>query len=79
VRVVIHADVKQAVTSWLQTFDTDLFYAGVIALGPREHKSLNVNYDCLENMLNTICYPCAMYTSGFEKTLSASGCLLPYN
>ena len=59
-RVVIHADVKHAVASWLQTFDTDLFYAGVIALGPREHKSLNVNYDYLKNMSGIICYPCAM-------------------
>ena len=31
-RFVTDADVKQAVTSWLQTLDTDMFYAGVRAL-----------------------------------------------
>jgi hypothetical protein len=31
-RFVTDADVKQVVTSWLQTLDTDLFYDGVRAL-----------------------------------------------
>ena len=35
---------KQAVTSWLQALDTDLFYAGV----PRWDKCLSVSGDCLE-------------------------------
>jgi hypothetical protein len=34
-RFVTDADVKQVVTSWLQTLDTDLFYAGVRALALR--------------------------------------------
>jgi len=31
-RFVTDADVKRVVTSWLQTLDTDMFYAGVRAL-----------------------------------------------
>jgi len=39
---VTDVDVKQAVTSWLQTFYTELFYAGIKALVPRWVKCLTV-------------------------------------
>ena len=37
------ADVKQAVTSWLQTFDNDFFYKGTQVLVPQWDNCLNVN------------------------------------
>ena len=38
--IATHADVKQAVTSCLQTLHTDLFYAGIQAAIPRWDKML---------------------------------------
>jgi hypothetical protein len=37
--------VKQAVTSWLQTLDTDFFYTGQQAFLPQRDKYLNVSVD----------------------------------
>jgi hypothetical protein len=42
------ADVKRAVTSWLQTLHTDVFYAGVQTLVPRWDKWSNVNGNYVE-------------------------------
>ena len=42
------ADMKQAVTSWQQTSDTDFFHAGIQALLARSDKCLNVNGDKVE-------------------------------
>lgn len=39
------ASVKQAVTSWLRTFDSDFFYAWIEALVPQWNRCLNVNGD----------------------------------
>jgi len=39
---VTDVDVKQAAISWLQTFYTELFYAGIQALVPRWSKCFNV-------------------------------------
>jgi len=44
-RFAKHANVKQAVTSWLQTIDTNFFYAKIQALVPRWDKRFNVNGD----------------------------------
>lgn len=69
------ADVKQAVTPWLQTTDTGFFYAGIQALMPWRHKCLNVNGEYLEmEHLLPMCYVC----SDVRIKFSASECLLPY-
>jgi hypothetical protein len=48
-RFATDADVKQAVTSWLQTLDTSLFFNGIqVFLVPRWDKCLNVNGDYVE-------------------------------
>lgn len=47
-RFATDAKVKQVVTSWLQSLDTDLFYDGIQALMPRWDKCLNVNGDYIE-------------------------------
>ena len=44
-RFVTNTDVKQAVTSWLQTLDTDFLCAGTQAMMPLWYKSLNVSGD----------------------------------
>jgi len=44
-RFVTNADVKQAVTSWLQRLDTDFLCAGVQAMMPLLYRSLNVSGD----------------------------------
>ena len=43
-RFATDTDVKQAVTSWLQTYDNDFFYSGI----PRWGKCLNVSGDYAE-------------------------------
>ena len=43
-----HDDMKQAVTSWLETLDTDFFYAGIQALVSQWDKSLKVSCDYVE-------------------------------
>jgi len=47
-RFVAEADVEQAVTSWLQILDTDLFYAELEPLVPRREECLNINGDYVE-------------------------------
>jgi hypothetical protein len=47
-RFATDADIKQAVTSCLQTLDTDFFCAAIQALMPQWDKRLNVNVDCVE-------------------------------
>lgn len=42
------ADVKQAVTSWVQAFDTDFFYTGTKVLVLQWDKCLNMNGDHVE-------------------------------
>jgi hypothetical protein len=42
-RVAHNPNMKQAVTSWLQTLDTNFFYAGIQTLVPWWDKRLNVN------------------------------------
>jgi len=42
------ADVKQAVTFWLQTFDNDFFYGGTQVLVPQWDNCLNVKGDHVE-------------------------------
>ena len=39
-RLVVDAEVKQVVTSWLQTVDADFYYARIQALVPQEKKIL---------------------------------------
>jgi hypothetical protein len=60
------ANMKQAVTSWLRKLDTDLHYTKMQALLPRWDRRLNVNRDYLGDLVCTICYTCAMYTSTSE-------------
>jgi hypothetical protein len=47
-RLAKDAEVKEAVTSWLQTPDTDFFYAQTQALVPWWDKWLNVNDEYAE-------------------------------
>jgi hypothetical protein len=47
-RFAKNAEIKQAVTSWLQTIDTDFVVAGIQALVPQLDKRLNVNSYYLE-------------------------------
>jgi len=42
------ADVKQVITSWLQTLDTDFLYAGIQALAPQWERCVNENSDYVE-------------------------------
>jgi hypothetical protein len=44
-RFAADATVKQAVTSWPQTPDTDFFYTGIQGMVPRWHRSLSVSRD----------------------------------
>lgn len=67
---------QQAVSSWLQTLDTNIFYARIQALVSRWNKCLHVNNDYMEVwcVLSTTHVP--LYQS--QNTFSKSGCLLPY-
>jgi hypothetical protein len=48
-RFATDVDVKQVVTSWLQTHDTDFFFnSGIQALVPQWDKCLNTDGDCVE-------------------------------
>jgi hypothetical protein len=60
-RFSAEADVEQAVTSWLQTLDTDLFYAELELLVPRRKKCLNINGDYVE----VWCVPSATHVPCF--------------
>ena len=42
------ADVKEAVTSWLQTLDNDFFHIAIQALVPRWDRCVNVTDDYVE-------------------------------
>jgi hypothetical protein len=44
----IDSDVKQAVTSWLQTLHPNFFCTNIQALVPMQDRSLNVNGDYVE-------------------------------
>jgi hypothetical protein len=70
--------VKQAVTSWLHTLDTD-FYAVIQAVMPRWDKCLNVigNYMeiwCVPSAIQVSCRPIYRYESQIK--FSGSQCLL---
>jgi hypothetical protein len=56
----IRGNMKQAVTSWLQTLDTDSFYAGRQTSVSWRNKCFNVNGDC-GGLVFTICYTCAKH------------------
>ena len=47
-RFATDADVKQVITSWLQTLDTDFLYAGIQALAPQWERCVNENSDYVE-------------------------------
>jgi hypothetical protein len=47
-RFATHADLKQPLTSWLQTLHTDSFHAGSQPLVKWWNKSLNANDEYLE-------------------------------
>jgi hypothetical protein len=47
-RLATNADVKQVVTSSLQTFDTDYFYVGMATMVLQCDRCLNVNDDYVE-------------------------------
>jgi len=64
-RFATDTEVKQAVTSWLQTIGTDLWYVGETSFGVRSDQCSNVNEEYLE------VWACTMYTSKF----SASKCV----
>jgi hypothetical protein len=61
-RFATDADVKQVVTPWIQTHETDLFYAGIKAMGPQWGKCLNVSGDFVDYGVYHL-LPNAMYTS----------------
>jgi hypothetical protein len=42
-------NMKQAVTCWLQSFDTDIFYTITQALSPKCDKCSNGNGECVES------------------------------
>jgi hypothetical protein len=53
---VTDANAKHAVTSWLQTLDTDFFYTVTQALVPWRNKRLNVDRELCGGMMCTIWY-----------------------
>jgi hypothetical protein len=61
--------VKQAVTSRVQTYDTDFCYAGIQVLDQWWDKWLNVNDDYVE----VWCVPSATHAPKSAKKSSASG------
>jgi hypothetical protein len=62
-RLATDADVKQAVTSWLQTLDTNFSHVWMHAWVQRWDKWWNNNGDLSWGLKCTICYPCAIGTS----------------
>jgi hypothetical protein len=58
------ADVKQAVTSWLQTHDTDFFYPWIQAMVPWWVKRWNVDGDHVEGW----CVPSATHVPRLYTT-----------
>jgi hypothetical protein len=60
-RFVTDVDVKQTATSYLLTFETDFFDAGIQALLPRWDNSRTVNVDLVLSLICTICYPSSIY------------------
>jgi len=57
-------DVEQAVTTWLQTLDTDFFCDEIQALVPQWVKCLS--WLLCGGLMCTICYTCTMYTLMLE-------------
>jgi hypothetical protein len=55
-----NADVKQAVTSWLQALDIDFFYSGDTVIGDTMGHMLKCDWGLHGGLMCTVCYECAM-------------------
>jgi len=65
-------NMKQAVTCWLQSLDTDILYTTIQALSPQCDKCLNVNGECVKSGVYHLLHT---YHRSQNKVL-ASECLL---
>jgi hypothetical protein len=75
-RFKVDAKMKQAVTSWLQTFDTGCFYARIQIFAPQWDKCLNVRMTAWVSGVYHLLLTCHVYTE--VKKFSTSESLLPY-
>jgi hypothetical protein len=78
-RFATDADVNQAVTSWLQTLDTNSFHVGIQTFVPRTDECLNINGGYVEvSRVSSDAHVSCMLHIHVRLNVCASGRVWPY-